>query len=309
MAAPTPGEAVARVRRFTRFYTRRIGVLQGALLGSAFNLAEGRIVYEIAVRAETTASDLASALDLDAGYVSRLVKGLERRGFLTRRASTADARQQILELTPKGQAAFEPIDQRSDHEVRALLRPLGAGARRRLIGALTAAEELLSAAPSTAPACILRDLRVGDISWIVHRHAVLYAREYGWDRTFEAMVAKVGAEFIDNFVPGKERGWIAELDGRPVGSVLLVRKSDTVAKLRLLYVEPAARGHGIGRRLVEACIDHARGLGYERMTLWTNDILVAARRIYETTGFKLMHSEPHVSFGQRLVGETWERDL
>lgn len=309
MAASLPDETVAQVRRFTRFYTRRIGVLQGALLGSAFNLAEGRIVYEIAVSPGTTASGLAARLDLDPGYVSRLVKGLERRRFLVRRVSEADRRQQVLELTPKGRAAFAAIDRRSDEEVGELLRPLTAPGRTRLAGALATVEELLSDGPRAAPACTLRELRVGDIGWIVHRHAVLYAREYGWDWTFEAMVAKVGAEFIENFQPANERGWIAELDGRPVGSVLLVAKSDAVAKLRLLFVEPDARGHRIGRRLVEACIEHARALGYKRMTLWTNDVLLAARRIYETTGFTLMRSEPHESFGQRLVGETWERDL
>lgn len=309
MTAPTPHETIARVRHFSRFYTRRIGVLQAALLGSELTLPEGRIVYEIASRATTTATDLVHDLDLDTGYVSRLLKGLEERRLLTRRASAADGRQQLIALSPKGRAAFAAMDRRSSEEVGLMLGRLGAGDRARLVEALATIEALLGGGGVAAGHVGLRELRIGDIGWIVHRHAVLYAEEYGWDHTFEAMVAKVGAEFIDNFMADKERGWMAELDGRPIGSVLLVRKSDEVAKLRLLYVDPDARGHGIGRRLVEACIGHARALGYRRMTLWTNDILTAARRIYETTGFTLTHSEPHESFGQRLVGETWEREL
>lgn len=308
MPAPTTDETIARVRRFSRFYTRRIGVLQSALLGSDLSLTEGRIVYEVASRAMTTATDLVRELGLDTGYVSRLLKGLEERGFLSRHTSTTDARQQIVGLTRKGRTTFDAMDRRSSAEVGAMLAGLGTGERTRLVSALETVEGLLGTR-TAGGRLALRDLGIGDIGWIVHRHAVLYAEEYGWDRTFEAMVAKVGAEFIDEFKPGKERGWIAELDGRPVGSVLLVHKTDEIAKLRLLFVEPDARGHRIGRRLVEVCIDHARGLGYRRMTLWTNDILTAARRIYETSGFELTHSEPHRSFGHDLVGETWERDL
>src|SRR5262245_14238382 len=308
MAARTSDETIASVRGFTRFYTRRIGVLQEALLGSEFNLPEARIVYETALREGLTASDLAADLALDAGYLSRLLKGLEQRGYLNRSTSDTDGRQQILELTNKGRREFECINARSDLEVRKLLEPLQTSERAILRSALATAERLLSDKNGKAE-CTFRDLVPGDIGWIVHRHALLYAQEYGWDHTFEAMVAKVGSEFIENFDPTCERAWIADINGRSVGSVFLVRKTKTTAKLRLLYVEPDVRGQGIGRRLVETCIAHAGKLGYKRMTLWTNEVLTAARAIYEATGFELVHSEPHRSFGKDLVGETWERAL
>jgi DNA-binding MarR family transcriptional regulator/GNAT superfamily N-acetyltransferase len=308
MAIRTPDETVASVRGFTRFYTRRLGVLQEALLGSEFNLPEARIVYEVALGHRLTASDLAGDLDLDAGYLSRLLKGLEQRGFLTRNASETDARQSILKLTAKGQREFDKLNARSDLEVGKLLEPLGASGRKALLTALATAKGLLGDNSQQSP-CIFRDLRPGDMGWIVHRQALLYAQEYGWDNTFEALVAKVGGEFIEDFDAKCERAWVAEIDERIVGSIFLVKKTKTVAKLRLLYVEPDVRGQGIGRRLVEACITHARKLGYKRMTLWTNDVLRAARTIYEATGFELVHSEPHRSFGKDLVGETWERDL
>jgi DNA-binding MarR family transcriptional regulator/N-acetylglutamate synthase-like GNAT family acetyltransferase len=308
MTIGTADATVASVRGFTRFYTRRLGVLQEALLGSEFNLAEARIVYEVALGQRVTASDLSGALDLDAGYLSRLLKGLERRGFLTRKVAEGDARQSLLKLTGKGRREFEKLNARSDLEVGKLLAPLGASGRTALRTALATAKALLGAHNGHCQ-CIFRDLRPGDMGWIVHRQALLYALEYGWDTTFEALVAKVGGEFIENFDAKYERAWVAEIDERIVGSVFVVKKSKTVAKLRLLYVEPDLRGQGIGQRLVEACIAHARKLGYKRMTLWTNDVLTAARRIYETTGFELIHSEPHRSFGKDLVGETWERDL
>jgi DNA-binding MarR family transcriptional regulator/GNAT superfamily N-acetyltransferase len=308
MAIPTPDETVARVRGFTRFYTRRLGVLQEALLGSEFNLPEARIVYEIALGQRLTASDLASDLDLDAGYLSRLLKGLEQRGFLTRNASETDARQSILKLTAKGRKQFEKLNTRSDLEVGKLLEPLGASGRKALRTALATAKGLLGDS-SRQFHCNFRDLRPGDMGWIIHRQALLYAQEYGWDNTFEAMIAKVGGEFIETFDAKCERAWVAEIDERIVGSIFLVEKSKTVAKVRLLYVEPDVRGQGIGRRLVEACIAHAQKLGYKRITLWTNDVLTAARTIYQATGFELVHSEPHRSFGKDLVGETWERDL
>jgi DNA-binding MarR family transcriptional regulator/N-acetylglutamate synthase-like GNAT family acetyltransferase len=300
--------AVACVRRFTRFYTRRMGVLEEALLGSAFTLPEARIVYEIAVRDRTTASDLVADLGLDPGYVSRLIKSLEERGFITRRPSETDARQYLLDLTPLGRREFSQINRKSDEEVQKLLEPLGASDRARLVAALSTAEALL-AQERPEPQCTFRDLCPGDIGWVIHRHGALYAAEYGWDVTFEALVAKVCAEFVETFDPARERAWIAELDGRIVGSIFLVKKTDEIAKLRLLYVEPDARGHGIGRRLVEDCIAHARAVGYRRMTLWTNDVLTAARKIYQAAGFKLVHSEPHHSFGKDLVGETWELGL
>ena len=308
MAIHTPDETVASVRGFTRFYTRRLGVLQEALLGSEFNLLEARIVYEVALGQGLTASDLATDLDLDAGYLSRLLKGLERRGFLTRNASQSDARRSILKLTAKGRKAFDKLNSRSDLEVGKLLEPLGAPGRKALRTALATAKGLLGH-NSGQSQCSFRDLRPGDMGWIVHRQALLYAQEYGWDNTFEALVAKVGGEFIETFDAKYERAWVAEIDERIVGSSFLVKKSKTVAKLRLLYVEPDVRGQGIGRRLVEACITQAQKFGYKRMTLWTNDVLTAARTIYEATGFTLVHSAPHRSFGKDLVGETWERDL
>ena len=308
MTIGTADETVASVRGFTRFYTRRLGVLQEALLGSEFNLPEARIVYEVALGQRVTASDLAGELDLDAGYLSRLLKGLERRGFLTRKVAETDARQSILKLTGKGRREFAKLNARSDLEVGKLLEPLGASGRTALRTALATAKALLGANNGHSQ-CVFRDLRPGDMGWIVHRQALLYALEYGWDKTFEALAAKVGGAFIETFDAKYERAWVAEIDERIVGSVFLVKKTKTVAKLRLLYVEPDLRGQGIGHRLVEACIAHARKLGYKRMTLWTNDVLTAARRVYETTGFELVHSEPHRSFGKDLVGETWERDL
>jgi DNA-binding MarR family transcriptional regulator/GNAT superfamily N-acetyltransferase len=308
MATGTPDETVAAVRRFTRFYTRRIGMLQEALLRSEFNLPEGRIVYEIAQREKPTASDLAADLDLDAGYLSRLLKGLEQGGFVTRTPSDADARQSFLKLTGKGRREFDKINSRSNIEVGKLLEPLGVSDRKALRTALTTAERLLNSEAQQA-VCTFRDLQPGDMGWIIHRHGALYSEEYGWDNTFEALVAKVGGEFIERFDPKWDGAWIAQIDGRIIGSVLLVKKTKTFAKLRLLYVEPDARGQGIGRRLVDACMAHARQLGYKRMTLWTNDVLTSARAIYEAVGFKLVHSEPHHSFGKDLVGETWERDL
>src|SRR5262245_8369722 len=308
MAIRSPDETVARVRGFTRFYTRRLGVLQEALLGSEFNLPEARIVYEVALGQGLTASDLATDLDLDAGYLSRLLKGLEQRGFLTRNASQTDGRQSILKLTGKGRKAFDKLNTRSDLEVAKLPEPLGATGRKALRTALATAKGLLGDS-SQQSQCSFRDLRAGDMGWIVHRQALLYAQEYGWDNTFEALVAKLGGEFIEKFDAKCERAWVAEIDERIVGSIFLVKKSKTVAKLRLLYVEPDVRGHGIGRRLVEACITQAQKLGYKRMTLWTNDVLTAARSIYEATGFMLVYSEPHRGFGKDLVGETWEREL
>jgi DNA-binding MarR family transcriptional regulator/GNAT superfamily N-acetyltransferase len=300
-------ETVTAVRRFSRFYTRRIGVLQEALLGTDLSLPEGRIVFEIALAERTTATDLANDLGLDLGYMSRLLKSLEQRGLVVRTQSETDARQSILALTAKGRKAFDRINRRSDEEVRGLLAPLAAPDRLALAASLRMVERLLGG--ETNVECNLRDLRPGDIGWVIHRHAALYAQEYGFDATFEVLVARVAADFVEKRDPAWERAWIAEVDGRIVGSVFLARKSKTVAQLRLLYVEPDMRGHGIGRRLVDACMAHARTLGYRRMTLWTNSILTAARAIYQSNGFALTKSEPYHGFGRDLVGETWERDL
>jgi len=300
---------VAAVRRFNRFYTQRIGVLQDGLLSSPFSLTEVRVLYELAHREQPTASELGRDLGLDAGYLSRILGGFERRGLIERRPSKTDGRQNLLSLTRAGREAFAPLDDRSRSEIRAMLQPLPAPGQRRLIDAMGAIERLLGAPPEPRLPYMLRPHRPGDLGWIVHRHGVLYAQEYGFDERFEALVAKIAAEFVQSFDSKRERCWIAERDGEIVGSVLLVRASDEVAKLRLLLVEPEARGLGIGARLVEECECFARAAGYRKITLWTNSILHAARHIYEKAGYRLVAEEAHHSFGLDLVGETWELDV
>ena len=300
---------IAAVRRFNRFYTRRIGVLQEGLLKSPFSLTEARVLYELAHREDATASVLARDLGLDAGYLSRLLKGFEERGLIKRAASPLDARQSLLTLTALGRAAFAPLDHRSQDEIGAMLRTLPAPAQKRLVEDMAEIETLLGERPAPSVPYILRPHRPGDLGWIVHRHGALYAGEYGWDDSFEALVAEIAAKFLRDFDARRERCWIAEREGEILGSVMVVRQSDEVAKLRLLLVEPAARGLGIGRRLVEECLSFARHAGYSRMTLWTNDVLHAARHIYEQAGFELTAREPHHAFGKDLVSETWERDL
>jgi DNA-binding MarR family transcriptional regulator/predicted GNAT family acetyltransferase len=300
---------IAAVRRFNRFYTQKIGVLREGLHESPFSLAEARVLYELAHRPPLTASALAKDLALDAGYLSRILRRFEARGLVARARSEMDGRQSFVALTEAGRTAFAPLDRGSRKEIGALLETLAEPAQHRLVAAAQTIEDLLGAGPAREEPYLLRPHRPGDMGWVVHRHGVLYAEEYGWDESFEALVAEVAAEFIKGFDPKRERCWIAEKDGAIVGSAFLVRKSDEVAKLRLLYVEPCARGVGLGRRLVEECIRFARSAGYRRITLWTNSVLVAARHIYEDAGFALVASEPHRSFGHDLVGETWERDL
>ncbi len=300
---------IAAVRRFNRFYTRRIGVLQEGLLKSPFSLTEARVLYELAHREDATASALVRDLGLDAGYLSRLLKGFELRGLIRRAASPLDARQSLLTLTALGRAAFAPLDHRSQDEIGAMLRSLPAPAQKRLVEDIAEIEALLDERPAPAVPYVLRPHRPGDLGWIVHRHGALYAGEYGWDDSFEALVAEIAAKFLREFDARRERCWIAEREGEILGSVLVVRQSDEIAKLRLLLVEPQARGLGIGRRLVDECLSFARHAGYKRMTLWTNDVLHAARHIYEQAGFQLTAREPHHAFGKDLVSETWERDL
>jgi DNA-binding MarR family transcriptional regulator/N-acetylglutamate synthase-like GNAT family acetyltransferase len=302
-------QQIEAVRRFSRFYTRRIGALHEGLLGSPFTLTEGRVVYEIAHHETTTAAELAKELDLDPGYLSRMLKGLEERGYLVRRPAETDGRQTILALSEHGQAAFAEINGRSRAQVKSLLDPLGADDRARLIEALATVTDLLGETPPRRAPYILRPHQPGDIGWVVQRHGALYAEEYGFDETFEALVAEICAQFLKTFDPGRERCWIAEQDGENVGCVFLVRASDEVAKLRCLLVEPRARGLGIGRRLVDECIRFARQKGYAKITLWTNSNLRAAIRLYEQAGFALVKEEPHHSFGQNLVGQTWELKL
>jgi DNA-binding MarR family transcriptional regulator/N-acetylglutamate synthase-like GNAT family acetyltransferase len=309
MTAAALAERVAAVRQFNRFYTQKIGVLNEELLRSRFSLTEARVLYELAHRRQPTAAALCKDLGLDPGYLSRILRAFVRCGLVDRTTSDADGRQQLLSLTAKGRAAFAPLDRRSRREIGALLSGLTSGEQGRLVGAMHTVEALLGPPSSHKPPYRLRPHRPGDMGWVVHRHGALYAEEYGWDERFEALVAEIVAEFVANFDPKMERCWIAERDGDIVGSVFLVKKSNTVAKLRLLLVEPTARGLGLGGRLVQECLEFARHAGYRRVTLWTNDILHAARHIYERAGFKRVHSEPHHSFGHDLVGETWELKL
>jgi DNA-binding MarR family transcriptional regulator/N-acetylglutamate synthase-like GNAT family acetyltransferase len=301
---------VAAVRRFSRFYTRQIGLLHEGFLGSGLSLTEGRVIYELGQRRAWHAAALAADLELDAGYLSRILKGFGENDWIERRPSETDGRQSVIYLTEAGRTVFAEIDGRSRAEVRAMLARLPEPDQGRLVQALATAERLLDGGRSEQPATfVLRPPKVGDMGWVVHRHGVLYAQEYGWDETFEALVAEIVSGFVRNFDAQRERCWIAEQDGGVVGAVFLVRDSDEVAKLRLLYVEPAARGVGIGRRLVEECVRFARETGYRRVTLWTNDVLTAARQIYQAAGFRLVKAEPHHSFGHDLMGENWELAL
>ena len=300
---------IGAVRRFNRFYTRQIGLLQEGLAATPFSLAESRVLYELAHRPGVTASELGRDLGMDAGYLSRMLRGFEEQGLLGRRRAPSDGRQSHLELTEAGRAAFAPLDDGTNAEIGALLARLDAAGQARLTAAMAEIETLLNPAPAVIEPYTLRPHRPGDIGWVIHRHGALYAEEYGWDERFEALVAEIAAQFIRNFDPARERCWIAERAGAIVGSVFLVRQSDSVAKLRLLLVEPSARGLGLGRRLTEECIAFARERRYAKITLWTNDILTAARKIYARAGFRLVASEHHHSFGHDLVGENWELEL
>ena len=309
MTAAAPEHRIAAVRRFNRFYTQKIGVLQEGLLDSPFSLAEARVLYELAHRDEPTASDIARDLGLDPGYLSRILRGFQRRGLLRREASPADARQRRLSLTATGRTAFAPLDERSRQDTGVLLDILPETAQARLVAAMSLVEELLSPESHAVGAYVLRPHRPGDIGWITWRHGALYAAEYGWDERFEAMVAAIMARFVDNFEPRRECCWIAERQGEPVGSVALVDDGNSIARLRVLLVEPSARGLGIGRRLVEECLRFARYAGYRKIVLSTYSVLVAARRIYETSGFRLVAQHKERAYGKRLVGETWELAL
>lgn len=302
-------ERIDAVRAFNRFYTRQIGLLDEGLLKSAFSLTEARVLYELAHRDGLTATDLGRELGLDAGYLSRLLKKFEERGLVERAATEADARRSSIVLTLAGRQAFAPLNRDSHDQVAALLDRLPALEQDRLVKAMQTVQRLLGEGFEPKIPYILRPLQVGDIGWIVRRQGMLYAQDYGWDETYEALVAEILGAFIKSFDPKWERSWIAEREGEVVGSVFLVRKSDEVAKLRLLYVEPSARGLGIGKRLVDECIGFARARGYQTLTLWTNDILVSARRIYEAAGFKLVEEERHHSFGKDLVGQNWNLEL
>ena len=300
---------VEAVRRFSRFYTRQVGALHEGYNGSEFSLTEARIIYELAHREAATASDLAKYLGLDPGYLSRVLKSFQERGLVQRQASDLDARQYLLSLTELGQTRFAELNARSRADMAEMLSALTARQQQRLITAMSEIETLLSAEPERGAPYILRPHQPGDIGWAVQKHGELYAREYGWDESFEALAAEVGAKFLRDFDPKKERAWIAEKDGENVGFVMLIKQSDEVAKLRMLLVDPKARGLGLGKRLVEECIRFARNRGYKKIALWTNDVLVTAIHIYKHCGFKLVAEERHHSFGHDLVGQTWELDL
>lgn len=305
-----PGkERIDAVRAFNRFYTRQIGLLDEGLLKSTFSLTEARVLYELAHRDGLTATELARDLGLDAGYLSRLLKKFEERDLVERATIEADARRSSIALTKAGRQAFAPLNQGSHEQVAALLERLSAAGQDRLVRAMQTVQRLLGGSAEPKIPYMLRPLQVGDIGWIIHRQGLLYAQEYGWDETYEALVAEILGAFVKSFDPKWESSWIAEREGEVVGSVFVVHQSDEVAKLRLLYVEPSARGLGIGRRLVEECIGFARTKGYRTLTLWTNDVLTSARRIYEAAGFKLTDEERHHSFGKDLVGQNWNLEL
>lgn len=308
MPSTDPAQEIAAVRAFNRFYTRKLGVLDQQLLKSPFSLSEARVMYELAHAGDLAAKEIGLALGLDPGYLSRIIQKFGEDGLVARKPLPSDRRQYQLSLTAKGRASFARLERTSQEHVAAMLGPLSGEDRKRLIGAMDTIERLL-AAPRAATPAILRDPRPGDMGWVVQSHGALYASEYGFDASFEALVAEIAAKFVTSFDAARERCWIADIDGRPVGSVFLVRHSDDVAKLRLLLVEPVGRGQGLGRRLVAECISFARACGYRRITLWTQSILVAARKIYQDAGFVRVAAEPHRSFGQNLIGETWEREL
>jgi DNA-binding MarR family transcriptional regulator/GNAT superfamily N-acetyltransferase len=309
--APDPAleNQIATVRSFSRFYTRKLGIIEPKLLRSPWTLQEARIIYEIAQHEGCTATDLTRTLGLDPGFLSRTLQALQRRQIVTRRPSKVDRRASELALTSKGRTAFAELDSRSRSEVADLLGALDDNQREAVVRAMATIVQTLEPPAQKRAGFLLRSHRPGDIGWVTSRHGAIYAQEYGWDISFEALVAEIAAQFIKSYDPACEHCWIAEIDGEPVGSVFLVNGSNGVAKLRLLLVDKKARGLGIGRALVEQCIRFAREAGYGSIMLWTQSMLVAARNIYQRTGFRLTAEEKHHSFGVDLIGETWEMRL
>jgi DNA-binding MarR family transcriptional regulator/GNAT superfamily N-acetyltransferase len=309
MSEPSVDKQVSAIRAFNRFYTRKIGVVDG-MASSPFSLAEARVLYELAQREKPTATDVRKELGLDAGYMSRILRDFERRKLVAREQSKTDERQRFLSLTAKGRRAFAPLDERSNRDVAAMIDAVSPRERHQLVQAVETVRRLLgdkTELPRTP--YLLRIHQPGDMGWIVYRQAILYSEEYGWDGTYEALAAEIVASFIKNYDPKWERAWVAEKDGERVGAVFVAKASDEIAKLRLLHVEPEARGLGIGKRLVEECVRFARQAGYQKMTLWTQSILHAARHIYKQVGFQVVREEKHHSFGKDLTAETWELNL
>ena len=309
MSESDADDQVSAVRAFNRFYTRKLGVLDQQLLKSPFSLSEARVLYELAHRDNPAAKEIGIELGLDPGYLSRIVQSFDERGLITRTPLPSDRRQYRLSLTAKGRQAFAKLDRSSHEDVADMLAALPRGDGERLIEAMATIERVLGLPRVSRSAAILREPRPGDMGWVVQSHGSLYASEYGFDSCFEGLVAEIAAKFLASFDASRERCWIADIDGAQVGSVFLVRDSDGVAKLRLLLVGPAGRGQGLGRRLVGECIGFARACGYRKITLWTQSTLLAARKIYQDAGFVLVASKPHRSFGQSLIGETWELKL
>ena len=299
---------VRTVREFSRFYTRRLGTLDEGLLDTPWTLTEARIVFELGQAASTDMAALRGRLALDSGYLSRILAKFDAAGLIARTVSTEDARRQSLALTAAGRRLYRTLDERSNRQVAALLAPLPGAVQETLAGAMRAVMRALDDRPA-APAVLLRGLRPGDLGWIAQRHGEVYAREYGWATSFEAFVARIVADYLDKHQPGRESAWIAEVDGQRAGCVLCVRADDDTAQLRVLLVEAWARGHGLGARLVDECVRFARDSGYRKLVLWTNDILLAARRLYLAAGFELVREESHHSFGKDLVGQFWELRL
>ena len=309
MLTKTSEERIGAVRHFNRFFTRQIGVLREGLLHSPYSLTEARILFELAHREGLIASDLCRELGLDAGYLSRILVGLEQQWLIEKVRSESDGRQRLLRLTSEGEKAAVLLDQRSRDEVAEMLNDHSEEDQQRLLKAMQAIESILDRGLKFSEPFFLRQHEPGDMGWVTHRHGVLYAQEYGWDERFEALVAQIVAQFINNYNPARERCWIAEMNGEIVGSVFVVQGSEAIARLRLLLVEPKARGLGLGTRLVEECIRFARRCGYQKLVLWTQSVLVEARHIYQKSGFTLVEQEEHHSFGHDLVGETWELAL
>lgn len=309
MGQDATNNRIAAVRRFNRFYTRRLGVLRDRVLGSSLSLAEVRVLYELAHGGESSPGQLAATLGVDAGYLSRLLRKLDSQGFIDRSRGKEDGRRISVRLSRAGRETFAPLEQRSGEQIADLLAPLADTQQAALCRAMRTIERLLDPDGGGRPAIILREHGPGDLGWVVARHGAVYAQEYGWNAQFEALAAEVAATFLRNFDPAGERAWIADCDGEPVGSVVVVRENEATARLRLLLVEPHARGLGIGRALVDAAIRFARERRYRDLVLWTNDVLAAARRIYEDYGFVLVRSEPHRMFGPPMVGQTWNLRL
>jgi DNA-binding MarR family transcriptional regulator/GNAT superfamily N-acetyltransferase len=307
---PILDRRIHAVRQFNRLYTRQIGLLRDGFYQSPFSLTEVRVLYELAHRKNCAAKDLVNDLNLDPGYLSRILKGFEKKGLITRAESDSDGRKSLVSLTAQGRKTFAPLDSRSQREIGEMLQRLSEGQQKQVVEAMSTIGRVLEGQSSRRPAYVLRTHQPGDMGWVVQRHGALYWQEYGYDERFEALVAEIVAGFIRNFDRRRERCWIAEVDGEPVGSVFLVKKSKSVAKLRLLLVEPSARGMGIGRRLVEECVRFARQAGYKKIVLWTQSELHAARHLYQEAGFRRTHHEAHASWSRNdLVSEVWERKL